>query len=116
MKFLIDADSPYALMQVFKSHGHEAFHVRDIMPSAADDEIFEYAMKHRCIIVTRDLGFAITFLKNKGCGLLLVRLPYYFTKDRVVKVFDSFLKEVDANNFLESITVLELGRYRTKKV
>ncbi len=43
MKFVIDADSPLALKVLFKKHGHEAIHVREIMRSANDKEIFEYA-------------------------------------------------------------------------
>ena len=48
MKFLIDADSPYSLVDVLGKHGHEAVHVRDL------------------------------FTNNKGLGLILMRLPYYF--------------------------------------
>lgn len=116
MKFLIDADSPHSLVDTFSKHGYEAAHVRDLLGAARDDEIFEYANKNRLIIVTRDLGFAETFIKNKGFGLIIVRLPYYFTVDRINKVFENFLEEVDYDKLVSSITVLELGRYRNKKL
>ena len=116
MKFLIDADSPHSLIDVFNKHGHDAVHVRDVLGSAADEEIFEYANKNKHIIVTRDLGFAETFMENKGFGLVLTRLPYYFTADKINKIFDEFLEEADLKRLINSITVLELGRYRTKKL
>lgn len=116
MKFIIDADSPHSLIELFNKYGHDAVHVRVVLGSAADDEIFEYANKNKHIIVTRDLGFAETFMENKGFGLLIVRLPYYFTVGKINKVFDEFLKEVDVKKLVNSITVLELGRYRTKKL
>ncbi|MEK6983968.1 MAG: DUF5615 family PIN-like protein [Nanoarchaeota archaeon] len=116
MKFLVDADSPHSLIDTFNKHGHDAVHVRDILGSATDDEIFEYANKNKHIIVTRDLGFAEKFIENKGFGLVLTRLPYYFTVDKINKIFDEFLEEVDLKGIINSITVLELGKYRTKKL
>ena len=71
MKFIIDADSPHSLIEIFNKHSHNAVHVRVILGSATDDEIFEYANKNKLIIVTRDLGFAETFIENKGYGLVL---------------------------------------------
>ncbi len=116
MKFLIDADSPHSLIDIFSKHGHEAAHVRDVLGAAADNEILEYANKKQQIIVTRDLGFAEMFIKNKGFGLIITRLPYYFTVDRINKAFEEFLKAIDCNKMVNSITVLELGRYRNKKL
>lgn len=116
MKFLIDADSPHSLVNILTKHGHEAAHVRDLLGAATDNEIAEYANKNKRIIITRDLGFAETFIKNKGFGLIIVRLPYYFTVDRINKVFENFLEEVDYGKLVSSITVLELGRYRNKKL
>lgn len=116
MKFIIDADSPYSLIKILKKYGYDAIHVRDLFPSASDDEIFEYANKNKLIIITRDLGFADMFIKSKGIGLILMRLPYYFKTEKTNKAFDEFLSEVDAKILMNSIIVLELGRYRRKKL
>lgn len=116
MRFLIDADLPYSLVEALSRHGHEAIHVRDVLGSATDEEVFDYANKNECIIVTRDLGFAGDFMMKKGFGLLLIRLPYYFAANKIKKVFNEFLKEIDVNELVNSITVLELGRYRIKKL
>ncbi len=116
MKFLIDADSPYSLIETFNKHGHKAAHVRIVLGSAEDDEIFKYAQKNGYVVVTRDLRFAEIFLKNKVGGLILTRLPYYFTVDKINKVFNDFLKEANVKEFADCIVVVELGRYRTKKI
>jgi predicted nuclease of predicted toxin-antitoxin system len=116
MRFLIDADLPYSLAEVLSRHGHEAIRVRDALGSATDEEVFDYASRNECIIVTRDLGFAEEFMKKKGFGLLLVRLPYYFTASKIKRVFEEFVKETNVNELVNSITVLELGRYRIKKL
>ena len=62
MKFLIDADSPHYLIEIFNKNGQEAVHVRDVLGSATDNEIFEYANKNKYVIVTKDLGFAEMFI------------------------------------------------------
>ena len=116
MKFLIDADSPHSLREIFDKHGYKAVHVRHVLGSATDEEIYNYAQENNYVVVTRDLGFAVTFLKNKGVGLILIRLPYYFTVDKINKVFDEFLNEADIKELVNSIAVVELGRYRTKKL
>jgi predicted nuclease of predicted toxin-antitoxin system len=103
-------------MDIIRKHGHEAAHVKNIFRFATDEEIFAYAAKHSCIIVTRDLGFANMFIKNKGHGLILVRLPYYFKSDKINKVFDEFLAEINVVELAGSIIVLELGNYRIRKL
>ena len=115
MKFLIDADSPYSLIRVFKDFGHEAVHVKDILKYSEDDKIFEYANKNNYIIVTKDLGFAKMFMKNKGIGLVLIRLPYYFTSVKINENVSKFLKAVDFGELMNSIIVVEVGRYRVRK-
>ena len=116
MKFLIDADSPYSLITIFNKYSHKAVHVRAVLGAATDEEIYDYAQKNSYVIVTRDLGFAETFLKNKGVGLILMRLPYYFKVEKINKIFDNFLKEADVKELVNSIAVVELGRYRMKKL
>lgn len=116
MNFLIDADSPYSLIGIFNKYGYKAVHVRQVLGSATDEEIYNYAQDNGYIIVTRDLGFAEMFLNKKGIGLILTRLPYYFTVDKINKVFDGFLKEINAKGLVNSIIVVELGRYRVKKL
>ncbi len=116
MKFLIDADSPHSLVDIFNNCGHQAAHVRDIIGSATDDEILEFANKNNYVIVTRDLGFAAMFLEKKGLGLILTRLPYYFTVDKINKIFEEFLKEIDVKELVDSIIIIELGRYRIRKL
>ncbi len=116
MKFLIDADSPRSLFDILKKYGHDAVHVRDLMGSASDEEILRYANKNSYFIITRDLGFAETFLKKGGFGLLLIRIPYFFTSNRIARVFDEFLDGVDVGRLTGCITVIELGRFRIRRL
>ena len=57
MKFLLDANIPYSLQEVFPK-GHNVYHVRDLnLANAQDQEIAKYAKKNKAVIVSRDLDF-----------------------------------------------------------
>lgn len=59
MRFLIDAQLPPALALVLNGNGHEAEHVHDIGPGDAPDrELWQYALDHQAVIITRDEDFA----------------------------------------------------------
>ncbi len=58
MRFLIDAQLPPALTRLIGDHGHTAEHVADIgMLDAADSPIWDYALQHGAVIVTKDEDF-----------------------------------------------------------
>jgi len=78
--------------------------------------IISFTSAGQVILELGKTGCIDDFLKKKGLGLILIRLPYHFTADRIGNVFNKFLKEVDNRELTRSITVLELGRYRIRKL
>jgi predicted nuclease of predicted toxin-antitoxin system len=62
MRFLVDAQLPPALARFLTANHHgvemSAEHVADVGLQAADDSaIWNYALQHQCIIVTKDEDF-----------------------------------------------------------
>ena len=58
MNFLIDAQLPPALARLIISFGHQAVHVEEAtLLLAADETIWDYALQHQHIIVTKDEDF-----------------------------------------------------------
>ena len=58
MRFVIDAQLPPALTILLRSHGHAADHVESIgLRDADDSSIWNYALLHGAIIVTKDEDF-----------------------------------------------------------
>jgi predicted nuclease of predicted toxin-antitoxin system len=56
---LIDAQLPPALARLLDEHGHQADHVTEIGPADASDRvIWQYALDHGSVIVTKDDDFA----------------------------------------------------------
>ena len=58
MHFLIDAQLPPALVELFREAGHDAVHVSDLgLLMARDSEIRAIAVKREMVIVTKDEDF-----------------------------------------------------------
>jgi len=56
---LIDAQLPPALARLLDEHGHQADHVTEIGPGDAPDRVlWQYALDHDAVIVTKDEDFA----------------------------------------------------------
>lgn len=59
MRFLVDAQLPPALARLLRDRGHEAAHVTEIGPADAPDrDIWQHALQHDAVIVTKDEDFA----------------------------------------------------------
>lgn len=71
MIFVIDEQLPPALVELFKSKGFGAVHVRELgLKGAADFEVWHYVELTRAIIVTKDLDF-LPMAELGGLGRLL---------------------------------------------
>jgi len=58
MRFIIDAQLPPALATLLKDHGYEADHVASVGLRDADDAaIWDFALRHDAIVVTKDEDF-----------------------------------------------------------
>ncbi len=58
MNFLVDAQLPPALARLIISLGHDAVHVENAsLLLATDEAIWDYALQHRRIIITKDEDF-----------------------------------------------------------
>ncbi|MCK9249534.1 MAG: DUF5615 family PIN-like protein [Solirubrobacteraceae bacterium] len=59
MRFLVDAQLPPALARMLEARGHEAEHVVDITRGDAPDrELWNYAVEHGAVLVTKDEDFS----------------------------------------------------------
>lgn len=117
MRFFLDACMPYSSKEVFKKIG-EVEHARDVgLAKAVDKEIIEYASRRKAVLITKDLEFAniIFYPINSHCGVILLRLPSYFTTRQINNVLEEFLSSVDIKELINSVTIVEAKRYRIRK-
>lgn len=116
---MLDEDMPKSSAEVIREYGYEVTDVRDIgLGGATDEEIAEYAFSNNYVIVTRDLGFGNIFHYPLGShhGVVILRLPFWFTTEKINRILSGFLKSVDEKKIKDSIIIVELGRYRRRKM
>jgi predicted nuclease of predicted toxin-antitoxin system len=98
MKFLLDAQLPPSLKQVFILKGYNCIHTLDLeLGNETSDKIInELSIAEKRILITKDSDFFHSFIvKNKPYKLILVKLGNT-SKGELIKFFsDQFNKIID---------------------
>ena len=119
MNFFLDENIPRTIRSVLQNKGFEVEDVHSANLRGADDAaIAVYAKKNKAILVTRDLELGNLQLYPKGSnyGLLVLRLPHEFTAKQIADAVELFLEKCEANTLINAITILELSRYRIRRL
>lgn len=119
MRFLLDENMPLSVISLLESMSHAVEHVRmTSLRGSFDKEIAEYAKKQNAVLITKDIEFGniLLYPDETHYGLLVLRLPYFFTAKQIVKTLKEFLELVDVKKLVGKRTVLELGRYRMREL
>lgn len=119
MRFFLDKNIPMSLLVLLKEKNYAVEHARITFPTETSDEkIATYANKNSAILVTKDLEFGSKLLypKRSHYGLVIIRLPYYFNAKQITYSFEELLKSINPEQLKGSISILELGRYRIRKL
>ncbi len=119
MRFFLDSNMPYSILDLFKELNLEAIRSRDLGLARADDEeIVKYAIKNKYVLITKDLEFANRkrFPINSTQGIIILRLPFFFKANQVKKVLKDTLISMNIKELERSITIIKLGRYRIRKI
>ncbi|MBI2043772.1 DUF5615 family PIN-like protein [Candidatus Pacearchaeota archaeon] len=118
MKFFLDANIPNSSTGIFKELNYDVQHARDIgMANSLDSEIINYSTKNKRILVTKDLDFGniLNYPVKSHVGVIILRLPFYYNAKQINRVLLNFLMIVKEKEIKNSVTILEIGRYRTRK-
>ena len=116
MKFLIDADCPRSIGTILKKLGHQTTDIRDIKPSASDNEIYSLIQKESFILITRDTDFSniLRYPLYPRCGIVLLRL-HLSSIDEIIDILKNLLTRVPPKDLMGSLTVVRKGRFRIRK-
>ena len=119
MKFVLEENIPFSVMDFLLSKKYEVVHIRQSeLRGASDKKISEYAKKEKAILITRDVEMASSLLYPPGAhySLIVLRLPYYFNHKQIVKFFGEFLDNFDVRDLIGKVIILELDKYRLRKI
>ena len=92
--------------------------VRDIsLGTATDEQVIKYAKENSSILVTRDIEFAnfLRYPMGSHAGVVVLRLPFDFTSEQINSILYDFVKEVKVEELVNSVTIVELGKYRIRR-
>ncbi|PIX21709.1 MAG: hypothetical protein COZ69_13285 [Deltaproteobacteria bacterium CG_4_8_14_3_um_filter_45_9] len=118
LKILLDEDMPRPTKGLLQSLGIDAIDLRDIgLKGSTDAKVFEFAQKHRMIIISRDKEFGniLKYLLGAHYGIIWVNLPYIFIRHQILDAVERFFVEVERDRLPNNLTILEVGRYRIRE-
>ena len=107
MNFLIDANLPRRLVNLFRERGHHAMHTLDLPDANAtvDMAILQYSDEENCVIITKDSDFTTSFwLNNRPNKLLLISTGNISNKELetlLVANFEQITTDLSKNRFVE---------------
>jgi hypothetical protein len=108
---------PYSAKDLFEKL-HEIFHVRDLnLQHAEDIDIITWAKQHKAALITRDFDLAniLNFPPKLYFGIIVLKIPYFYTAFDIKRVLDNFLHNIDFPSIPKSTIIVEETRFRIKR-
>ena len=105
MRFLVDEQLPPALARMLTIAGHHAEHAFDVeLGGLPDERIWEFASKHRAVIVTKDEDFVVLqTLFPEGPAVIWLRVGNTRKSvliNRIEELLPSFIQRFEAGDRL----------------
>lgn len=117
--FVVDEDMPRSTAKELIKSGHKAMDVRDVgLRGESDESMFEYAQKHKAILLSEDLGFANTVKFPIGChsGIIVMRFPSQISTQRLNQELLKSLSGFKEEEIYGKLIIIEPGRTRVHRV
>jgi len=107
VKFLIDAQLPKSLSDLFKSKGFDSIHTIELPDKnkTKDSQVIQLAKKEKRIVVSKDNDFLDSFLiKSEPSKLIMVKTGNIQNKE-LIKIFDNnfnkIIEMISGSNLIE---------------
>jgi predicted nuclease of predicted toxin-antitoxin system len=98
MKFLLDAQLPPSLRQLFTDKGYDCIHTIELElgNNTTDKEINSISVRYQRILITKDSDFFDSFIvRNEPYKLILVKLGNSSRKELIQFFHDRFEEIID---------------------
>ena len=109
MKFLIDAQLPPSLKQIFISRGYDCIHTLDLESGndTTDKIINKILIEEGRILITKDSDIYHSFIiKKEPFKLIFVKLGNT-SKDELIRFFENNFSEIISNIEKEDVVLLK---------
>jgi len=96
MKFIIDAQLPFALSKYLEQKGFDVIHTDDLPNKefTTDNEIREISVKENRIVITKDSDFLDSFYVNSVPPKLLLISTGNIKNKTLIRLFDSNMEKI----------------------
>ncbi len=116
-KFLLDADMPRSSASTLRDLGYDVEDVRDTdLRGATDRAVIEYALQTKRIVVTRDTDFGQVIRYPTHPGAIIIRLPNTFNSKQINERLTSFMTHIVESDLKNAIVIVQLSRYRIRRI
>ena len=96
MKFIIDAQLPFALSKYLEQKGFDVIHTDDLPNKeyTTDNEFREISVKENRIVITKDSDFLDSFYVNSVPPKLLLISTGNIKNKTLIRLFDSNMEKI----------------------
>lgn len=108
---------PHSAKELFEKP-HEVLHVRDLgLQDAQDLDIADWGKQNKAALITRDFDLAniLNFPPKLYFGIIVLKIPYFYTASDIKRVLNNFLQNIDFSSIPKSTIIVEETRFRSKK-
>ena len=117
MRFLIDADLPYSLIDLIRQRDYFALHVRDVrLGGAADEQIAAFAQSERLALLTGDFDFSDirNYPPSQYAGIVVLVIPQTAGLAFIHRLTLEFLESDVVTSISGKLAIVEVGRIRIR--
>jgi predicted nuclease of predicted toxin-antitoxin system len=118
MKAVIDEDLHRSLGEILRQLDYEVFDIRDYdLRGKSDEDIFNFAQKHKAVLFSADLGFANTFRFPLGShsGVVIFRFPNEMSTEAINKISKNLLDRLTEEDFIGNLIILSPAGIRIRR-
>jgi len=117
LRFLLDQNISPTTKKFLLRLGILVNHIDDFnLSGKTDDEIYEFVKQKKFVLITFDQEFAFTYINKKDLeGLIILRIHPQILEN-MHKILSGFFANITEKKILGNIIVLEMDKYRIKKV
>lgn len=117
MRFLVDENLPFSLVQLLQESGHDIFDVvASPLRGSPDEQLWKLAAREQRILVTKDLDFPLPQIRPYPPGLVLIRVPDTFTGEQITRLVANALRTTKLKDLEGHITVIAPGQIRMRRL
>ena len=114
MKFLLDVNASGALAHWLSDQGHDLLMVEEVNPRMADDEVLQWALREKRIIITTDQDFEEMIWREKRQHAGILRLENLPRVERL-SLLEYVLKHHDQDLVSGAIIIASNRKIRVRK-